>query len=81
LKGDGGHSARDLQNVLVGLRTGEPAPSIQFIENSLTLLSHPTLDLVEKNNERYRLTTTLQSAEDLLTRFSALIDNVTDTES
>lgn len=81
LKGDGVHSARDLQNVLVGLRTDKPAPSTQFIEESLTLLAHPTIGIVDQNDEGYRLTTTPECAEDLLIRFGTLIETATDTDT
>lgn len=81
LKGDGVHSARDLQNVLVGLRTDKPAPSTQFIEESLTLLAHPAINVVDQHDEGYQLTTTPTCAEALLARFGALIDAARETES
>lgn len=81
LKGDGAHSARDLQNVLIGLRTTESAPSTQFIEESLTLLAHPTIGIIDRGDDGYQLTTTPEQAEDLLTRFGALIDAARNTES
>jgi hypothetical protein len=67
--------AQKLRYVLIGMHGGE-VPDVETIEQSLALLSHPSLGVVVEGERGYELTTSAENAIAVLEAFGGLIGNV-----
>ncbi|MBX0298147.1 restriction endonuclease [Haloarcula nitratireducens] len=74
-RGGGWHTASEVHYVLVGMLDTE-VPDTDAIEQSLVLLAHPSLGVVERGEQGYRLVTSAENGIDVLRQFGGLIEGV-----
>ncbi|NLV10684.1 restriction endonuclease [Halomicrobium mukohataei] len=71
-RGDGAYTAGELRHVLTGMLDGG-VPDEDRIRSSLVLLAHPSLGIVETEEDGYRLSTTAEQGVEILEKFGVLV--------
>ncbi|MFC6757899.1 MULTISPECIES: restriction endonuclease [Haloarcula] len=70
-RGGGWHTATEIHHILVGM-LDDGVPDTAAIEDSLVMLSHPALGVVERGEDGYRLTTSAAVGREVLEKYGGL---------
>jgi len=71
-RGGGWHKPTEIHHILVGM-LDDGVPDAAAIEDSLVLLSHPALGIVERDEDRYRLATSAAVGREILEKFGGIV--------
>ena len=74
-RGGGWHTAYEVHHVLVGM-LDSGVPSEDVVADSLVLLAHPSVGIVEHSADGYRLRTSAANGVRVLERFGGLVEGV-----
>lgn len=68
----------DVRWIVVGMEDSEDAPTTEAIKSALQLLAHPSIGVVEQDEDGYRVTTDYENSVQLIRSLSDIVQSLTD---
>jgi hypothetical protein len=69
-------TAADVRWIVVGMESSDEIPTTADIKSALQLLSHPSIGVIEQDEEGYRVTTDYENGVELIRSISEIVQSV-----